>query len=845
MRTPDFMIERATPNDVEVKVGIRKKLGPFLLVLAFSIFLLGANPLDRETISPSHILERFKGWDRYDFDSPQARSMERSDIVDVKIPVWLEVRSLVQNGEDWTLLFSRNGGTNVLDFTHGVFTPAFGIFLLTPEPWLGWYLGLLFQTTAGIYGTFLLARALRVRTWLALSAGMVFMGSGFVTAWFFWPHVSTAIWIPWLLWATINFAEHRRPSDGFAVFLSSSLLILGGFPVVGAFGFYIALSYAALSGPRGSLKVMLKFWLTYVALVTGAFLVTFPALLPFLEMTSAVDLSYRQGGSSLTFQNNFTSLFWPWASGPLQVERNIFVGLLALVVPTLLLVKPWRLLKDIEVRTRIVFFLVWAVFSATYTFDIPFLNLLGVLPGLGTSLFNRGSVIVALMLAVASVLLVEQILTKLEQESRIRKLKGAIVAITTLFVLASLVISKISFSFFNPATPAADFLPPPPGLSNTLALTAWDYALADSTFALNGSLTAFGVREWFSHGFWIQSKDFRDVWRELSSTAYSSPTSVTPKLGDLEFSSSYFDFLNIRYAISASSGEVPILEEKQEGKLEAVRVSGGEVFTQKFETSSYLAISRLEVLLATYGRENLNTGVDLTIWSSEGVAAIKVSIQGSEVKDNSRAEFSFPEIVLPPGSYVFTLTTQAVGDTDPLAVWTKKLDDDGLSGTLNSMELDRSSIFTFFGPLDSANWSLVSDPEGSGLFVLENPDAPMGPYLIGNLDSSARILSKLPLSSKSKIFGEYEIPRDWIGYVVFPIRASTDLAILVDGERATVSKFLGLLPAIQVSGGEIVTIERSHKVWPLLVSLVGGMIVISTIIFIAKTHRARRRTPSP
>jgi hypothetical protein len=87
------------------------------------------------------------------------------------------------------------------------------------------------------FGSYLLLKVFL--RWLpAIWGGMVFMLCGFNAAWFFWEQATTAIWIPWLLWATVMYLETEDKKWLPAITIISLLLIFGGFPPVAAFGFY-------------------------------------------------------------------------------------------------------------------------------------------------------------------------------------------------------------------------------------------------------------------------------------------------------------------------------------------------------------------------------------------------------------------------------------------------------------------------------------------------------------------------------------------------------------------------------------------------------------------------------
>ncbi|MGH7857675.1 MAG: hypothetical protein ACREQY_10130, partial [Candidatus Binatia bacterium] len=224
------------PGIARPRVTRAELAGVVALLLLVAYGWLGANLFAGEIVAPMDLLLHRPGWAESGLEWPLSRT-KASDVIDGHLPKWIFLKQELLGGRVpfWNPM--PGGGQPAFGIlSHGYFTPRFLLFLLFDEG-LGYTLGLLAQATLSALGIYLLCRtALGVLP--SLFGGFTYMMCGFNSIWAMWPHVATSLWLPWIFWASIRLAE--RPSGRRAALLAVfvSLLVLGGYPPVAAFGFY-------------------------------------------------------------------------------------------------------------------------------------------------------------------------------------------------------------------------------------------------------------------------------------------------------------------------------------------------------------------------------------------------------------------------------------------------------------------------------------------------------------------------------------------------------------------------------------------------------------------------------
>jgi len=313
----------------------RETLGAFLVLLLLAAGALGANPFAGQTVAPMDLLLGWSGWSTISMEKTVV-NWSPHDIIDSVLPFWLAMKRELRSGH-LPLWYSSSAGGTPLNYD--LFNPLFWLFAAVKDHALAYYLvGLAKLVIAGC-GT-LLFLGMFVGWLPSLWGGIVFMLCGFNAAWFFWDHVSTAMWIPWLHWAVVSYlrTEDRKWLPVLSV--ASLLMIAGGFFSVAAFGFYsvalVVLLWSAgdlyyqmrqrSSSAAASLAKFLRQTLLPLSAIGIAFVMAGGALLPFAVEMSGVNLSMRTGGQTKFDGLADLALFFR-LERPLDMEVTAYVGI--------------------------------------------------------------------------------------------------------------------------------------------------------------------------------------------------------------------------------------------------------------------------------------------------------------------------------------------------------------------------------------------------------------------------------------------------------------------------------------------------------------------------------------
>jgi hypothetical protein len=211
------------------------------------------------------------------------------------------------------------------------------------------------------FGTYLLARSLRLDFWPAMLAATSFALCAFDVVWLeHGVQVSVAVFLPWTLWLVERIAQRGRPADGLALCAIAVAVLTGGHPgtelhVLSAGVLYagVRLALADLTHRERARRIGL------VALAFGlAVLTTAVTLLPAQLASQGTAGVYARehgavefAGSHLSIGVLRTLLFPDWwgrfrfAAGPGPAnysERTFYGGSVALVLAGLALVTPTR-----------------------------------------------------------------------------------------------------------------------------------------------------------------------------------------------------------------------------------------------------------------------------------------------------------------------------------------------------------------------------------------------------------------------------------------------------------------------------------------------------------------------
>ncbi len=135
---------------------VAQRVAPFLALVLIAVVMLGANPLEDETIGPFDFLVQFPGWKNSGIDSP-VKHRKHSDILDAKLPSWRYAREKLRQGELPVWNPHVLGGTPLLLLnTRSILTPAFAAYALFDNEAVGLYASALINLLIISFGSYLL-----------------------------------------------------------------------------------------------------------------------------------------------------------------------------------------------------------------------------------------------------------------------------------------------------------------------------------------------------------------------------------------------------------------------------------------------------------------------------------------------------------------------------------------------------------------------------------------------------------------------------------------------------------------------------------------------------------------
>lgn len=811
-----------------------KLLEILLVTLAFLLvhaFVLAANPFKGETIAPVALYQDYPGWVQHAFDSPPTHR-ERSDVLDAFLPQWLTLKRALRNGESglWNPLPGL-GRVGVPELTRGALTPSFLIFAIIEPDWLAYYFSGLAKLVLASLGMYLLLSRF-VGIPAAVFGGVAYALCGFNAAWFYWPHVSTAAWIPWLLWATVAWFQTRQPYWIPAVAVTTGLLMVGGFPAVSVYGLYAsALMIPFLAAATWtSVRAAVLTGALWVAALLAGFLIAAIPLLATLEMLSYTELSHRAGGSPYRLPHDLARLLSPYVEGEPAVEKTLYTGMVALALACLAVLK---LGIGSTKRSASWWFSLYALSLLLLALSLVFAvwprDWLLALPGIGTSLWSRASVLVGLAIAILAAFGFEWLWRGL-QKLKVMTLKVAALAVVTSIAVHQLLDQRTLFQNFNTVATKSDFNPGTPTLDFvTENLDGMQSVVADSSYMIGGTLGAYGLAEWFAHGF--KTAEEKSLLARLVKDPFRTPTAAMFLGESIRLDDDFYARLGIRYVLSATYQWSAFRSQPLGGHAPLPPLPDN-ALSQLLRFEEAVQIDAVGILLATYGRRYAPGDVQLEVLDGTGREIASAVVPARAVRDNRNALFSFQEsLYLQPGQYEFRLSLVGNVSPDPLTVWyAGEPQNFGDKVKINSQPAIGSMVYSLYAGNTKPDGWVRSNVPGEVVQIYENLRAPKGPYFIESLDSRAdwgeagisyqRVKSEL-------IEIEYEASAP--GYLVIPMRLYPGWVAYVNGEVVSHSGYLDVMPAIPVYPGTPLAITyRFEPFWLRK----GGWLMVLGLVFL-------------
>ncbi len=825
-------------------------LSAFIIFICLSIYALNADPFSGQTVAPFDRLLEFPGWSSVQSNRPAVHA-ERSDILDSQLPTWITLKAQIRKGE--TPLWYPNGAGGQ-PISLELFNPTFLLFLVVKDNALAYYLVGLAKLVVSGLGVYLLLKVF-LRFLPSIWGGIVFMLCGFNAAWFFWEQVATAMWIPWLLWATVMYLRTAEKKWLPAITITSLLLILGGFPAVAGFGFYsfsllilvwnaynlFATNQEGEHKNSGTIRHFLKKTALPLLAVGIAFLLSAAALLPFINAMSGINLGYRtSGGMPLNIHDLL--LFFTYQDPP-RVENTVYVGVLACVF-ALVGVFPVFRRNDRQLRLFTFFNASLVIITLSIAFGFLPHKLIEAMPIFKNNpKWGRLLVVTLLGLSVLSAIGLDYIGIKL-QELSVRYLR--LTPLNAQRLIALVLIGCIGVQFysqkelfnrFNAVVPSEWFYPLTPSIKYVKEnLRPLQSVIADISYWFAGTLGAYGIPEWYAHSF--RTDEEKKVLAKLVFNSAASPTSMLIDGSKIQFDSPLMNKMAIKYLLVNKA----ILEQKRlftlpELSHELAPPLPDNILRQHIHLQDDMIIDSFGFMFGTYGKEHPPADVRIAIYNDKGQKlSLDPEIPKDDISDNKWGFFEFPgKVYFKKGDYSVVIYLVDYRGGDKVAVWaTKSRNNTGDYLEINGVNTNMSCQYKigYYEKIDPAvfagKWNVL-DLE-KDILVFENKQVTNSAYFIKDLSPSDNQTDFSGLDVKEAAVDQIDIDysRSDPGWIVLPMHRNPGWKAYVNNRQVKYDKYLDILPAIPVQGTSHIVFRYQAESFKkgLAVSLAGVFIFL-------------------
>ncbi|MCK5538603.1 MAG: hypothetical protein KAI79_17390 [Bacteroidales bacterium] len=790
----------------------------YILLFLIAILMLAANPFKSETIAPMDLLVKYPGWQNTHIKVDYIHG-ERSDVRDAKLPIWLSAKRDLYRGE-LPIWNHQRAGKPGLTFTNSLLTPAFITFAFFKNDALGFYLSNLVNVLIGLIGMYLFLR-LFLGQYSSIFGAFIFMFSGFNAAWFFWAHVDTAVWTPWVLFSVYSYINTKNSKYLPIVTLTMLMLNLGGFPMVAVMTYMSVaiMVFIFFISHKVSLKeIMSTLWMLALFSLLSV-MIAIPFIYPLIELLEWMGgIGYRHGGNGFSL-HDFELFINPDLYRSPRVETTFYVGILPLIFLALSIV--FYLFKP---KFIAIFGLILFLYSITIAFTLIDPNLIHKIPTLNSSLLTRFGFLIGLSLAIVSAYTLNILIEKFKDT------KWIYFVVIILFGIQFMDQRKL-FHTFNNSVPNKSFYPKTKSISYLQDnLQPFQHIIADSGYLISGTLGGYGLNDWYAHSF--HTAEEKEILRKLVNKPFKTPTSAMFAFSQINLESPYMDYLGIRSILTTTlsmDAYIPLWDNQR--KATPSPPLPANTLVQKFQIDTPTQINGILLKMATYGEIHASSDVQLVLLKDK--IPIGQSIAKKEIiSDNKWVPFSFQNfITLTKGNYSLTIKMIDTTHSKPLTVWSnlgeKKypllVNDEAVNISLK-MALSQKRVF------DEKYNILNLEPN---IHIIDNLNIQGGAYFLKELNTDTKVdytMTKTKLLSNTKI--EIIYTGDNPGWIILPMRSYPGWVATINKKEVKITKFLGMLPAISVDKKStiLITYKPSYNTYTYLLSLLGLIILLFSIL---------------
>ncbi|MCU7846916.1 MAG: hypothetical protein KZQ89_02735 [Candidatus Thiodiazotropha sp. (ex Lucinoma kastoroae)] len=806
------------------------RLLPYLFILISAVTLLGANPFKGETVAPTDLLVNQIGWKNLDF-SLTTRHPARSDVLDARLPRWIHAKQSIRDGElpIWNP-YPINGMPGIQWLPAAILTPAFSVFAAIDDNATGFYFALLTNLLIAAVGAYLLLLSMTGNRLASLFGSIVFAYSGFHAAWFYWAHVTSSIWIPWVFLFAYKYLVTQRGSHLPWFSLALALMIFGGFPSITIYCMLALIPLFIVYTPwSAGFNRVVHNGLSLFLFTCLGFLITLFAIHSLYEMLQFTQAaSSRHGGTPLNI-DDFRRFYLPIVKRHGDVEQTFYVGLIPLLLLSLSL--PLLLLRKFSKNLIFALFLLTLTIAATFSI-IP-QDYIRAIPTFSTNNWGRMSVLLTIAFAVLAAEILARFYTALSVKNRPNtKVVIAIILITIQFIDL-----KNIFNNFNGGVPSNTFFPSTPSIEYvSKSLSPLQSVLADRIYLLSGVLANYQLPEWFAHGFRTPS-EVNLLKTEIAPNGFISPTAVSIHCEGINFNVVKLSQLGIRYMlcqdfINDRNIHKNILTSTGKKTFPSDLISPTQPLIQHFNLFNQISFDSILLRLATYGRETSYTDVTVKLFNNDILQAEK-TVTSDKITDNHWVEFEFPnKVTLNKTNNHLEISVVSNEKKGKISAWLHPLKSPDIYIDRGDSRQEAVLAAKFFESTQLPDKITIHTIE-DGLMMLENTEVKGSGYFLAQLDESLRPdYTQVKLTSSKPTSYELHYTGSQAGWLTLPLRHYPGWQSYLNSNPVNHDIFLDMMPAIPVSPGDRVSYRYEPKILQLLaiISLFSLFITLYLII---------------
>jgi uncharacterized membrane protein YfhO len=649
----------------------------------------------------------------------------------------------------------------------------------------------------------------------------IFMFSGFNSAWFFWPHVNTAIWTPWVFLTVYQYLHTEKKIYLALTAITMFMLNVAGFPMIAVMTYMsIAIMvFLFLSFQRYSLKKNISILLNLALFSLLGLMLSIPFIYPLVELLSWMgDMGSRHGGNGFSI-NDFKLFIDPYLYRYPQVETTFYVGILPVLFLFMSLFFIFRKVTFIALFGFILF-----LYALTIAFTLISPELIHKVPTLNSSLLTRFGYLIGVSLAIVAAYVLHEIYT------RVKKKKWGLALIFILFMI-QIVDQRNLFHAFNGPVPNASFYPKTKTISYLQKnMGSFQHIIADRGYLISGTLGGYGLNDWYAHSF--HSLAEKNILSQLVNTPFKTPTSAMFSFSQVNLASPYMDYLAVKAIISTSYSEYRHISlwDNQRPQQPSPNMPTN-TLTQPFYIDKSIEINGITLKMATYGSAQASSDVELVL-RKEGKVIAKVITQKDEIHDNIWVPFIFENLMtLDQGNYSISLKMLDTNNVTALTVWSNQNEKVYKLLVNNKAEpLSLKMALTQEKKQDEKYKVLNLEPN---IYIIENQHVKNGAYFLSNLNTQTAIdYSNITTTQASNTVIQIAYKGSKSGWVVLPMRNYPGWIARVNGKQVEINSFLDMLPAIKVNGKSTILLEYApnYNKYTYLLALLGLLLLIFSIL---------------